>query len=168
VEICLAERHEGDARRLAARIQDPAKGRLSVSADMPQDERGAGRNAVWNNTVRRDAMTKHAVLLALCLIGVGAGDARAEDGYPTTARVDYVLGCMAANGQGQEVMRKCACSIDEIAARFPYDKYVVIETARVMQDAPGERASLVRGAAWIKDLQEEFRQIQVAADLKCF
>ncbi|RUQ72209.1 hypothetical protein EJ913_10875 [Azospirillum doebereinerae] len=105
-------------------------------------------------------------MFALCLIA--AGDARAEDGYPTAARVDYVLGCMAANGQSQEAMRKCSCSVDEIAARFPYDKYVAVETARVMQDAPGERASLVRGAAWIKDLQEEFRQIQVAADLKCF
>lgn len=112
-------------------------------------------------------MVKHAAaLFAFLLIGVGA--ARAGDGYPTHTRVDYVFGCMAANGQNQDVMRKCSCSIDEIAARFPYDKYVVIETARVMQDAPGERASLVRDAAWIKDLQDEFRQIQVAADLKCF
>jgi len=111
-------------------------------------------------------MAKYAVLFAFLLFGAGA--ARAGDGYPTAARVDYVLGCMAANGQGQEVMRKCSCSIDEIAARFPYDKYVALETARVMQDMPGERASLVRGAAWVKDLQEEFRQIQVAADLTCF
>ncbi len=109
---------------------------------------------------------KHALLFAFLLLGTGA--ALAEDGYPTTARVDYVLGCMAANGQNQEVMRKCSCSVDEIAAHFPYDKYVAIETARIMQDAPGERASLVRGAAWVKDLQDEFRQIQVAADLKCF
>ncbi|HEY0832652.1 MAG TPA: hypothetical protein VGE72_01980 [Azospirillum sp.] len=115
-------------------------------------------------------MTKHAVLFAALLLGTlaGAGAARAEEGYPTIARVDYVLGCMAANGQAPDVVRKCACSIDEIAARLPYDKYVAIETARVMQDAPGERASLVRGVGWIKDLLEEFRQIQVAADLKCF
>lgn len=111
-------------------------------------------------------MLKNALLFAVLLLGTGA--ARAEDGYPTHVRVDYVFGCMAANGQNQDIMRKCSCSIDEIAARFPYDKYVVIETARVMQDALGERASLVRGAAWVKDLQEEFRQIQVAADLKCF
>ena len=111
-------------------------------------------------------MAKHAVLFAALLLA--ALPARAEDGYPTTARVDYVLGCMAANGQTQEVMRKCSCSIDEIAARFPYDKYVTVETAKTLQDAPGERASLIRGTAWIKDLLEEFRQIQVAADLKCF
>ncbi|WP_448187998.1 hypothetical protein [Azospirillum sp. sgz301742] len=112
-------------------------------------------------------MAKHTALFAFLLL-IGAGAARAEDGYPTQARVDYVLGCMVANGQTQEVMRKCSCSIDEIAARFPYDKYVAIETARAMQDMPGERAALVRGTGWVKDLQDEFRQIQVAADLKCF
>ena len=111
-------------------------------------------------------MTRSAVFIAALLAGIGP--ARAEDGYPTTARVDYVLGCMAANGQTQEMMRKCACSIDEIAGHLPYDKSVAVETARVMQDMPGERASVMRGAAWLKDLQEEFRQIQVAADLKCF
>lgn len=120
----------------------------------------------WGDTVRKDPMARSAVLLVFLLLGVGA--ARAEDGYPTYARVDYVIGCMAANGRTQDVMRKCSCSIDEIAAQLPYDKYVAVETARVMQDAPGERASLVRGAGWVKDLLEEFRQIQVAADLKCF
>lgn len=111
-------------------------------------------------------MLKQVLLTASLLIAVQ--EARAEDGYPTYARVDYVLGCMGANGNDQLTMRKCSCSIDEIAAHFPYDKYVAIETARVMQDMPGERAALVRGAGWVKDLQDEFRQIQVAADLKCF
>ncbi len=113
-------------------------------------------------------MTKNTVLFAFLLLLTHTGMARAEDGYPTEARVDYVFGCMAANGENQEIMRKCSCSIDAIAARFPYDKYVVIETARTLQDAPGERATLMRGTAWVKDLQDEFRQIQVAADLKCF
>ena len=140
---------------------------MSLSIQSPQDACYASEYALaeWFG---KTPMAKSAVLFAFLSILVGVGAARAEDGYPTYARVDYVFGCMAANGQNQEVMRKCSCSIDEIAARFPYDKYVAIETARVMQDAPGERASLVRGAAWIKDLQEEFRQIQVAADLKCF
>ncbi|HYD65606.1 hypothetical protein [Azospirillum sp.] len=113
-------------------------------------------------------MGKHAFLLMLVALLFGAGGARADEGYPTLARVDYVLGCMAANGQTPDVVRKCACSIDAIAARLPYDKYVAVETARTMQDAPGERASLMRGVGWIKDLLDEFRQVQVAADLKCF
>ncbi|NYZ14462.1 hypothetical protein HL658_18075 [Azospirillum sp. RWY-5-1] len=111
-------------------------------------------------------MLKPLALTVFLLAGLH--EARAEEGYPTHVRVDYVIGCMAANGNDQITMRKCSCSVDEIAAHFPYDKYVTLETARVMQDAPGERAALVRGTGWVKDLQDEFRQIQVAADLKCF
>lgn len=104
----------------------------------------------------------------VCALLIGGGSASAEEGYSTYVRVDYVLGCMIANGQSQDVVRKCSCSIDEIAANFPYDKYVAVETARVMQDMPGERAALMRGVGWVKDLLEEFRQVQVTADLKCF
>ncbi|MDQ2106585.1 hypothetical protein [Azospirillum isscasi] len=113
-------------------------------------------------------MTRTVAPVALLALLAGFGTARAEEGYPTYARVDYVLGCMVSNGQGPDVVRKCSCSIDEIAAHFPYDSYVAMETARSMQDAPGERASLMRDVGWIKDLLNEFRQVQVAADLKCF
>lgn len=113
-------------------------------------------------------MTRIVVPVALAAFLAGLSTARADDGYPTYARVDYVLGCMMSNGQGPDVMRKCSCSIDEIAAHFPYDSYVAMETARTLQDMPGERASLMRGVGWVKDLLDEFRQIQVAADLKCF
>lgn len=114
-------------------------------------------------------MTGKALVLALLTLLAGAGAARSEEaGYPTLARVDYVLGCMAANGQTPDVVRKCSCSIDAIAARLPYDKYVAVEAARSMQDSPGERASLMRNAGWVKDLLAEFQQIQVDADLKCF
>lgn len=116
----------------------------------------------------KNAMIKNAVPVGLVALLIGIGAARADDGYPTYARVDYVLGCMMSNGQTQEVMRKCSCSIDEIAAHFPYDNYVTVETARVMQEVPGERASLMRGVGWVKDLLDQFRQVQVAADLKCF
>jgi len=36
--------------------------------------------------------------------------------YPTEVRADYVFACMATNGQGADVLRRCSCSIDEIAA----------------------------------------------------
>ena len=34
--------------------------------------------------------------------------------YPTEATADYVIGCMAANGQTRDALRRCACSIDAI------------------------------------------------------
>ncbi|WP_158046688.1 hypothetical protein [Skermanella pratensis] len=88
--------------------------------------------------------------------------------YPTSARVDYVIGCMATNGQTQEAMERCSCSIDHIAQTIPYNSFVQLETIRRMQDQPGERALLFRSVGWVKDLQERFRLAQVEADLECF
>src|ERR1700755_132504 len=58
------------------------------------------------------------------------GQARADDlnDYPTSARADYVFGCMKANGETQELLQKCSCSIDVIASIIPYDRYVAAET----------------------------------------
>ena len=52
----------------------------------------------------------------------------ATNDYPTATRVDYVLGCMAANGQTYLIMQKCACSIDVIASLIPYEEYERVET----------------------------------------
>lgn len=104
---------------------------------------------------------------ALALTAGPAGAAPKND-YPTAARVDYVLGCMATNGDNQQVMAKCACSIDAIADRITYDEYVALETVRVMSEMPGERGGVFRGVGWAKDLTEKFRQAQVAADRQCF
>ena len=100
----------------------------------------------------------------------GSNNTAAKDpsDYPTTARVDYVIGCMATNGQTQEMMERCSCSIDHIAKAIPYNSFVQLETVRRMQDMPGERAMLFRSVGWIKDLQDRFRLAQVEADLECF
>jgi hypothetical protein len=97
-----------------------------------------------------------------------AADPNDPSDYPTTARVDYVIGCMATNGQTHEAMERCSCSIDHIAKNIPYNSFVQLETVRRMQDMPGERAMLFRGVGWIKDLQDRFRLAQVEADLECF
>ncbi len=104
-------------------------------------------------------------IFGLCL---GATGPVLANDYPTEARVDYVLGCMAANGQSRLVMRKCACSIDYIAERMPYDDYVAVETIQRMMGVPGERTALFRETEFAKTRLEEFRRIQVQADLHCF
>src|SRR5947209_7939545 len=91
-------------------------------------------------------------LLAGGLVLAGACAAAAANDYPTEARVDYVIGCMASNGQTQEAMRKCSCSIDKIAETIPYSDYVEYETVKRMQNIPGERTASIRGVGWIKDL----------------
>lgn len=88
--------------------------------------------------------------------------------YPTIARADYVFGCMAANGQGQDVLRKCACSIDHIATILQYEKYVEAETVLSLQLAGGERMSIFRTAAPAKALVADLRRAQAEAEILCF
>ncbi|WP_240002456.1 hypothetical protein [Oleisolibacter albus] len=109
-----------------------------------------------------------AVSTAALSPGTGHAAEPVRNDYPTEARVDYVLGCMASNGQGRDVMGKCACSIDIIAGQISYDDYTAVETAMAMQQMPGERAGMMRDVGWIKDLLERFRQAQIEADLECF
>src|SRR5207244_798711 len=78
------------------------------------------------------AMAARAIIIGLVMLmgllgGSGQGRAAPAD-YPTEALADYVFACMASNGQTQENLRRCSCSIDVIAAAFPYDKYVQAET----------------------------------------
>lgn len=109
-----------------------------------------------------------AIFLGAALAATHPAAAGPANDYPTAARADYVIACMAANGQSHIVMEKCACSIDAIADRITYDDYTAIETVKVMADMPGERAGIFRSSGWAKDLMDRFRQAQVAADRQCF
>jgi len=128
----------------------------------------------------RANMTTHRKLSPLYLAGaaflmaVGAlpetALAVAADGYPTPDKVDYVIGCMASNGNNREVMMKCACSIDAIAALVPYPEYERASTALSMQAAGGlaGRVALFRDPPEIKSAIEHLHQAQAEADLQCF
>nr|WP_240457863.1 hypothetical protein [Halomonas socia] len=88
--------------------------------------------------------------------------------YPTSTRVDYVLGCMAANGQNHLVMQQCSCSIDVIAELIPYDDYESVETVMRMDDQRGELGVLFRTERGLQDQVRQFRSAQAEADLRCF
>lgn len=88
--------------------------------------------------------------------------------YPTEARVDYVLGCMAANGQDYLTMQKCSCSIDEIAERVPYTDYEAVETVTRMQNKRGELGMLFRTGKNFEERIQTFRGAQAQASLQCF
>lgn len=88
--------------------------------------------------------------------------------FPTAARADYVFGCMAANGQTQEHLVKCSCSIDEIASKMSYDEYVKAETVMRMRQVPGQRGAVFFDIAWMNNIVDKLRSAQVEADMKCF
>ena len=106
--------------------------------------------------------------IALAAAAPGAPHAAPAD-YPTEVLADYVFGCMASNGQSQEALRKCSCSIDAIAEKLPYEDYVRAETVlRLQQVEGGGRTIMFRTAPWAQAMIDKLRQAQVEAEFRCF
>jgi lysyl-tRNA synthetase class II len=88
--------------------------------------------------------------------------------YPTSARADYVFGCMAANGQTRNALERCSCSIDIVASILPYDKYVEAETVLSLRLLGGEKASMFKTSAELVKLVDNLRRAQAEAEFRCF
>ena len=89
-----------------------------------------------------------AALLAAALAAPVRAHA-APANYPTEALGDYLLGCMASNGQTPDALRRCSCSIDYIAGKVPYDDYVQASTVLSLRQVPGGgRESMFKSAPW--------------------
>jgi len=105
----------------------------------------------------------------LCIAGASISEGRAAPAdYPTDALADYVFGCMASNGQTQENLRRCSCSIDVVASIIPYDKYVQASTVLSLTQVPGENTGAFRDSPWTKAVVEDLKRAQVEAELRCF
>ena len=92
-----------------------------------------------------------------------------DNDYPTATRADYVMGCMAANGNTREALLKCSCAIDTIAGLMPYSHYEEAETALSLQlgGGVGGRVGLFRDPPQIRAVIEELRRAQAEANLQC-
>jgi len=108
------------------------------------------------------------LIAAWIALFVPAVHADPENDYPTAARAEYVFACMASNGQTQEALRQCSCSIDTIASILPYEKYEEAETVmRMRRSAGGYLGEIFRSKvsnAMLRDLQEA----QAEAEIRCF
>ena len=111
-----------------------------------------------------------ALSLATSLaIGAAAAQERhpAHD-YPTAARADYVIGCLAGTGFKREMLERCSCSIDTIAELMPYDAYDQAATILSMQQGGlGDRGAMFRDTPIAKQRTEELRRAQAEASLRC-
>jgi len=93
----------------------------------------------------------------------------AREPYPTAELADYVVSCMVANGQTPEMLRKCSCSIDFIAAAIPFKEYEKVETLlRLQQVQGGGRATVYKTSQWAKQAIAHFRDVQAESTLRCF
>ncbi len=122
-------------------------------------------------TVRRAICRSLLPALVAVLLAAAAleGALAAPADYPTETLADYVFACMATNGQTQEALRRCSCSIDAIAEKLPYDEYVEAETVLSLRQVPGgERTVMFRASPWSQAIVDKLRQAQVEAELRCF
>ena len=111
---------------------------------------------------------------ALLLLATTAQSVNAEEctatsnDYPTAVIADYVLGCMAANGNSFESLHQCSCSIDYIRERMSIDDYEKIQTVMQVQQDRGQRGVFYRDSNWAKERVDALLKIQAQSTLRCF
>lgn len=109
-----------------------------------------------------------ALLAAIPAAVMGQSVTERLNDYPTAARADYVFACMVTNGQTREMLDRCSCSIDEIAAILTYEQYLEAETVLSMRRVGGERMAFFNSAAMAENMVADLRRAQAEAELICF
>ena len=105
------------------------------------------------------------VMAVLC-----AGGVHATGDFPTQVRVEYVLGCMQANGgQSYDTLYSCVCAIDKIDAQYTFTEYSAAEVLTFLRSTPGERGGVFRDAAPnSRERVKRLSQVREAAEMACF
>ena len=105
-----------------------------------------------------------AALMA-CATSVSADQA---NDYPTSARAEYVFGCMKANGETRQAIEQCSCSVDVVASLLPYDRYVEAETVLSMSQVRGNLGTQFRTSEQANSAVNDLRRAQAEAEVRCF
>jgi hypothetical protein len=118
-------------------------------------------------------MTRSVIFgCAIALVALAAATPRATgeelNDYPTSARAEYVFGCMKANGETPRALEQCSCSIDVIASLLPYEGYVSAETVMRMSQVPGMLGNQFRSTEKARNALDMLRRAQAEAEVRCF
>ena len=108
-----------------------------------------------------------AAIAALTATVVSAGAEDFND-YPTSARAEYVFGCLKANGETRQAIEQCSCSVDVIASLVPYDRYVTAETVLSMSQVRGNLGGQFRTSEQATGALNDLRRAQAEAEVRCF
>ena len=111
-----------------------------------------------------------AVMTIASFFAIGCVSAKGSDlnDYPTSARADYVFGCMKVNGDTRTALEQCSCSIDIIATLLPYDRYVEAEAVLSLAQVQGTFGSMFRSTEPAKAAVNDLRRAQAEAEVRCF
>jgi hypothetical protein len=110
------------------------------------------------------------IVAALAALPTMAGIVYALDlnDYPTSARVEYVFGCLKANGETRQAIEQCSCSIDVVASLLTYDRYITAETVLSMAQVRGDMGSPFRTSEQATGALNDLRRAQAEAEVRCF
>ena len=110
------------------------------------------------------------IVAALIVLTTTVIVARAEDvnDYPTAARMEYVFGCLKANGETRQAIEQCSCSIDVVASLLPYARYVTAETVLSMSQVRGDMGGPFRTSEQAASALNDLRRAQAEAEVRCF
>jgi hypothetical protein len=110
------------------------------------------------------------IVAAVATLMATVAGARAEDinDYPTSARAEYVFGCMKANGETRQAIEQCSCSIDVVASLVPYERYVTAETVLSMSQVRGNLGGQFRTSEQAASALNDLRRAQAEAEVRCF
>src|SRR5262249_53595934 len=122
-------------------------------------------SALGINATKARAITIAASALLFLALSSAAAD---TNDYPTEARADYVFVCMKTNGETQEMLRHCSCSMDVIAPLLPYDRYVAAQTVASLNQVPGQIGTMFRTSQQTKAMLDDLRRAQAEAEIRCF
>ena len=115
--------------------------------------------------IRLRAVVAVANAIALCAAALPAS---AND-YPTADRVLYVHECMRSHpGPYFEMVNKCSCALDKLAAEVNHDDYVNMSTVVNAVTIGGERGGELRDNETIKPQIKRFRELQARVQKACF
>jgi hypothetical protein len=118
--------------------------------------------------MRHTGSVSLVIVAAALLLTTAIAHAEAVNDYPTSARAEYVFGCLKANGETREAIDRCSCSIDVIASLLPYDRYVTAETVLSMSQVRGNLGGQFRTSAQAAGAVNDLRRAQAEAEVRCF
>jgi hypothetical protein len=95
-------------------------------------------------------------------------DSAAND-FPTIERVLYVEACARERPDRSrtELLYKCACAVDALAAQLSYEEYVNASTAFNAAQVAGERGANIRDSSTARDLAQRYRAAREEANRRC-
>lgn len=105
-----------------------------------------------------------------CVAAMGPAQAQSPtNNYPTVDRVLYVQECMRNHpGPHYEMVNKCACALDRLAAEVPFDDYVEMSTAQNANSIGGERGNSIRDTEILQNKIRKYRGLQAKVQTACF